>query len=207
MAIRMPKRTDDGEWISETSFEGCVFATRERNGYSDSDFYAIVWDRDAGKVREITYDSTRFAGGGSATVDATDEVRREAAAWLFPQWVAALRAEEDLEAARVRPGRRVTVARGRKVPIGTEAVVGYLEDRTYGYNNTVTGATLDTLPDADGNRTRHYNVNVANLDVADDMPRASDSEIRRRAYAAAMRLNRNFPSYVRAMSRSGWIVM
>lgn len=112
----------------ETSFEGAVLETRERNGYDDSDFYAIVWDEAQGKVRTVEYASTRFwTYHNGATVDATDEAKAKAAAWmaetyskLFGDW-----AVEDAEGAarEVVKGCRARVVKGRKVPVGTEGVV------------------------------------------------------------------------------------
>ena len=47
-------------------YKGCVISLWERNGYNDSDFYASVWDEETKSIKEYEYDTTRFAGGGSA---------------------------------------------------------------------------------------------------------------------------------------------
>ena len=59
---------------SEETYIGRVLLLRERNGYDDSDFYAICWNDETGKPISIMYDTTRFAGGGGANIDATPEV-------------------------------------------------------------------------------------------------------------------------------------
>lgn len=67
----------------ERSYEGRVIETRERNYYDDSDFYAVVWDDEAGDIREIEYDTTRFGGGGNAWADLTPEWEADMNARLF----------------------------------------------------------------------------------------------------------------------------
>jgi len=60
-------------------YEGAVLQLFERNGYDDSDFYAIVWDDDEGTTKQVCYATTRgwtYANG--ATVDATPEVLAKA---------------------------------------------------------------------------------------------------------------------------------
>ena len=66
---------------TEPEYVGCVLSTYERNGYDDSDWYAICWDREKQKVVEINYDTTRAGGGGYAEIDATPEVLREVYRW------------------------------------------------------------------------------------------------------------------------------
>lgn len=82
---------------------GKVLRTWERNGYHDSDFYATIWDEERDGPREVEYDTTRFAGGGNATVDATDEVKEKYQAWQREQQ--RLRQEaykQEVEARRLR---------------------------------------------------------------------------------------------------------
>ena len=57
-------------------YEGCVLRTYEKNGYEDSDWYAVCWDRSKKAVVDVKYDTTRAGGGGSAVIDATDDVIR-----------------------------------------------------------------------------------------------------------------------------------
>lgn len=65
----------------ETKFVGAVLDTGEYNGRDDSDFYAVVWDGE--KVCRVQYASTRFwTYPNSASIDATDEVKALASAYL-----------------------------------------------------------------------------------------------------------------------------
>lgn len=112
-------------------FVGAVLCTRERNWTDDSDFYAVCWDEATGQLIEEEYDTTRFGGGGSASIDATDEVKIKAAAFL-QQWLEAA-AWEEYENAKnyVRKDKQVELDHGRpkyqdtteKVLIGTRGVV------------------------------------------------------------------------------------
>lgn len=52
---------------------GAVLRSYEHNGRDDSDFYAVVWDIDEQKTKEIEYDTTRYGGGGNCIVDARPE--------------------------------------------------------------------------------------------------------------------------------------
>lgn len=122
--------TKDGGHTFEPTFEGATLYDRERNGYHDSDFYALVWDEEQGKVRDIEYGTTRFANTPrTALVDATDEVWEKAWAWAEEQWIERARREAERKAQDVEVGMRVRVVRGRKVPIGTEGVVLWMDGR------------------------------------------------------------------------------
>jgi hypothetical protein len=114
-----------------TLFEGLVLDTRERNYYDDSDWYAICWDPEKKCLITYEYATTRFAGSGSARVDASPEVIDEAAAWL-EQWLLNKWAEESFyEAREIKVARRVVVTNGRKVPIGYEGVVQWVGKGNY----------------------------------------------------------------------------
>lgn len=135
MAITFPAMCDRP---ARTLFEGAVLTTRERNGYHDSDFYAVVWDEERKELREVEYDTTRFAGGGNAVVDATDEVKTKASKWLRAWAFRALKAKEIRASMQVEEGRRVRVVSGRKVEHGTAGEVFYTQTCTYGYNTKAT---------------------------------------------------------------------
>ena len=108
----------------EPRYEGAVLCDREENGYHDSDFYAIVWKDDEGCCGNVYYNTTRFPGGGSCTVDATDEVKAKANDWIEAWAFRMLSSKADAEAARVEMGKMVRVVSGRKVKVGTEGKVG-----------------------------------------------------------------------------------
>lgn len=68
------KKDDRGNTVWE--HEGLVLADLERNGYDDSDFYAVIWLKDESKPFNLTYDSTRFGcSNRKVRVDATPEIR------------------------------------------------------------------------------------------------------------------------------------
>ncbi|MCX4799623.1 hypothetical protein OG497_37850 [Streptomyces sp. NBC_01242] len=65
----------------ETTFTGAVLGLRERNGYDDSDFYALVWDEEQQRTREIQYATTRgWTYHNGASIDATHDVIAKAVA-------------------------------------------------------------------------------------------------------------------------------
>lgn len=112
----------------KTTFEGCVLYTGEHNYYDDSDFYALVWDDEAGKVREIEYASTRgWSYHNGAKVDATEQVRAKAVQWLagilLDRYIGEAVAKLTEEAEGIRKGVHVrsTTTRGKNV--GVEGVV------------------------------------------------------------------------------------
>ena len=121
MAVTFPGR--------EPEHVGLVLALRENNGYHDSYFSATYFNPETGGFESVTYDSTAYAGGGKAEVDAPPalqeywaDVKRE----LHERF-----AREDAEAAAKVPtkGKVVKVTKSFKprgqerVQVGTEAEV------------------------------------------------------------------------------------
>jgi hypothetical protein len=105
------------------SHVGQVLSLGERNGYHDSDFYAMVWDAEKGQPGYVEYASTRgWSYPNHAEVDATPEVLAAFRAWQENQARAARKAEEERQAATPAKGKVLRVVRGRKVPQGTEGV-------------------------------------------------------------------------------------
>lgn len=133
MAIHMFKSLEaDNKTVKEwnVTYEGRVLFDGERNGYDDSDFYAIVWDEEAGEMRNITYASTRgWSYPNNAVVDFTEE--KEPEAWaamiavLKPKFEAEARADL-LEANKVpKVGDEVRVVHGPGIDtVGTVFWVG-----------------------------------------------------------------------------------
>lgn len=123
------KRTYETEMTEE--YKGATFYDFERNGYHDSDFYAVVWDAEAKCVRSIEYATTRFGGTDSNRVvtDATDEVVAAMAEVEAENYRQDLIDQWRADAAYVRKGSRVRLTRtfnGRKQPKveeGTEGTV------------------------------------------------------------------------------------
>lgn len=57
------------------AYVGQVISLGERNGYHDSDFYAVVWNPEKGWTETVVYASTRGpSGAANAWIDATPEV-------------------------------------------------------------------------------------------------------------------------------------
>lgn len=64
------------------TFAGLVLRLRERNMSDDSDFYALVWDEEAQRTREIEYRTTRgWTYHNGADIDATHDVIAQAVAY------------------------------------------------------------------------------------------------------------------------------
>lgn len=75
--------TSSGGLVMQETHTGLVLGTFERNGYSDSDFVAIVWNPVAGKIETVEYATTRgWCYPNEASVDATVEVRAAAEVYL-----------------------------------------------------------------------------------------------------------------------------
>ncbi len=129
MAIGI-KRADG---TTDVTYVGRVLETRERNYWDDSDFYAIVWDDETGHPKHVDYASTRYwTYDNYATVDADEATLAAYAAWRAARAAEGRAAAAAAEAATVRKGKLVRVVKGRKIPIGTEAVVGWIGDNRYG---------------------------------------------------------------------------
>lgn len=116
---------------SEPKAVGCVFAMGEHNYYNDSDFYAEYVDIENGIIGYEEYDTTRFAGGGYATIDLTFENLNKY--WEKAKSIRIEQIKESLlfEAKQVTKGKRVIVNRGRKVPHGVEGEIFYLKKVNY----------------------------------------------------------------------------
>lgn len=114
----------------KTEYVGCVLSKYERNGYDDSDFYAVVWD--GKEIQHIEYASTRsWTYPNGAVIDATPEVIEAANAYLreiaFNTW------KKDNEKQSKMPyvGRQVKVIAGIKVPQGVIGEVFWFGDDKY----------------------------------------------------------------------------
>lgn len=122
--------------------EGLVIATRERNFYDDSDFYAVVWNPETQSVETYEYGTTRFGGtdANSASADLADEHKPAYRDYLIRQQEQALRAHDRKEwqqaaYAAVTPsskGQTVKVVKGRKVPVGFTGQIIWTGTDNYG---------------------------------------------------------------------------
>jgi hypothetical protein len=108
----------------QTTHKGLVLSLGERNGYDDSDFYAVIWNPEKGCTERVQYATTRgWTYPNSATVDATPEVLASYEAWCTKVREDSRKAKEATEAAEPKKGRMVKVVKGRKVPKGTVGTV------------------------------------------------------------------------------------
>jgi len=129
-----------GPLFMQTLNVGLVLSTGERNGYHDSDFFAVVWNAEQGRPVEFTYASTRgWTYPNSASVDATDEVRAAYQAYrdnqdrIYREQLAVRREEAAREEAlQPKKGYRCRVVKGRKVPVGTVGEVFWYGPGNYG---------------------------------------------------------------------------
>lgn len=159
-------------------YEGAVLDDREENGYHDSDFYAVVWDEAEKKCKRLEYNTTRFAGGGSCRVDATEEVKEKARLWMEGWYVAVLTDKAERESKVVERGKRVRVVRGRKVAIGTEGEVFLTQEQVFsprfrnGYKQGPDSIKIGlALSDR---KEKNYGVEIANDEVIYSTPYGSE---------------------------------
>lgn len=128
----------------QTTYQGCVLDTYERNGRDDSDFYAIVWDEPNQTILHIEYASTRgWTYPNGATVDATPEVQAKAQEYLrktaFDRW----QDDNRRQAKMPYKGRKVKVIAGRKLQHGTVGEVFWFGQDSFKksrYNNPMASA-------------------------------------------------------------------
>lgn len=113
----------------ETAYKGAVLQTRERNGYHDSDFYAVVWD--GNDLCEVEYASTRFPTyNAGAVIDATEEVWAQVGEYCRDHLLAQVEAGTSAAARKLYKGAYVQVVAGRKVPRGTTGILFWIGSKT-----------------------------------------------------------------------------
>lgn len=187
----------DSTAVIERTYDGCVLDTYERNGYDDSDFYAVVWDRAERRLRTVQYATTRgWTYLNGAAVDATEDVLAEAEDALRASYLERMRREDEAASRRVEANVEVRLARtirrrnGRRaLQEGERAMVLSVEDspfRTYyrnGYNRAGTDLRARVMFREDGER---WYLSVRDLEVLDpDARRATEEDLAERAERAA----------------------
>jgi hypothetical protein len=124
----------EGVWMRETH-KGIVLYTYERNGYDDSDFYAVVWNEEKNEPESVEYASTRgWCYPNYAKEDTTPEILAKYEAHKKKIRDAENKLREEYEKLQPRVGRLVEVIRGRKVPIGTKGNCFFRGLTRYGQN-------------------------------------------------------------------------
>lgn len=151
----------EGQVIVRTIYAGCVLDKWERNGYDDSDFFALVWNEETQATEVIEYATTRgwtYANG--ATIDATPEVIAKATAYKIKQATAKYVRSSMDEALEPSKGKVCRVVKGRKVAKGSVVtVLGEPQRSVFGYNNETFNVLVRL---ADGSMLK---TNVKNLEV------------------------------------------
>jgi len=133
----MPIITRKQDGTEELTFVGMVLQV---HGYvymgNDCEkAFATVWLEAEGRPKRVGYSSLHYDYGqdrNSAVIDASPEIKT-----LFNNWCAAEEARHDAEEAARRErefgrGKKVVVARGRKVPKGTIGEIFWIGDNGYG---------------------------------------------------------------------------
>lgn len=108
--------TGTGGIVLRETHVGLVLSTFERNGYSDSDFVAIVWNPELQKIETVEYASTRgWCYPNCATVDATPEVIAAACEFQERQQRESIASTQRIAALTPEFGRlvEITATRGK----------------------------------------------------------------------------------------------
>ena len=163
-------------------YAGCVLNLWERNGSWDSDFYATVWDEEQGKVRDVEYDTTRCGGGGSADIDATDDVLNKVYAFYYADAGKHIDRLAETYAKTYGKGDAVRVVRGRKVKVGT---VGTCFWRGKTYNRYARCNEERMGIEVDGERFFLPAENCEHATWEQRLPTAEQREQKMRNYAAS----------------------
>lgn len=147
--------------VLRTTHRGLVLETRERNGYDDSDFYALVWNPETRAVETVEYGSTRYwTYLNTATADASLETLTGVEEWLAEQYDKQVERMAAVEATEIKVGIEVevtkAVTRGKnKVAKGMRGTVVWRGEDTY---NTSRWSAFQKyrvgieIPEADGDR-------------------------------------------------------
>jgi hypothetical protein len=108
----------------QRSYEGAVLTIFERNGYDDSDFYAVVWDADASAIKTICYGSTSsWTYHNGARVDVTPEVLEQAQSALAEFYYGRFLIMADEQSRKPVKGSRVRSLTTRGKNVGVEGTV------------------------------------------------------------------------------------
>jgi hypothetical protein len=132
-------KTEDGAeygdvlWLYETHNGLCIHE-REQNGYNDSDFFMVVWNKEKNAPECIEFASTR---GWSypcyaSRPDATADVLAAFETHQHNQRVKAEQAHRDAMARIPEKGKTIKVVKGRKVAIGTTGLCIWCGNGQYG---------------------------------------------------------------------------
>ena len=123
---------------------GLCIADYEENGYNDSDWTMLVWNPVKKCTEKILFATTRgwtYPCYGSFP-DATPEVLEAYKRYLCVKRYRTLVSKNIMDARTVKVGKTVQVVKGRKVPLGTTGICGYIEQNPkYGKQNLILDGT------------------------------------------------------------------
>lgn len=111
-------------------------------GDGDGYYWALV-AKDDGDTDRVSYAGSYHAYGGTVDVDATDAIIAAVAAKVRPMVASRNYNYATKNFKDIGKGDTVTVVRGRKIPIGTVAVVGWFGDDNYSRYGTRVGLIID----------------------------------------------------------------
>lgn len=139
---------------------GATIKLEEKNGYHDSDFYAIVWDEATQSVKKIMYDTTRMGGTGSAKVDVTSDNLKKANIYIARQSYYTNLKKGYLKDLKV--GNFALVVSGRKVKKGLQVKILDIKENQYDrFNQRI----LVELPSKEKIWTYANNLKVVDLNI------------------------------------------
>lgn len=137
--------------LSIASHEGLVVDTYERNGYDDSDFYAVVVNPETLETKDVMYGTTRgWTYNNGADIDAPEELlkrwRVKVSADREASRIAQLKAEKDAQSILPTKGKSVVVvSRRSKVAEGTTGQVVWFGISSYANVRRSPSTAADTL--------------------------------------------------------------
>lgn len=167
---------DSKVYIDE--YVGTTLCDREENYYDDSDGYAHVWSPENGIQKMLTW-TTRFGDWhAGTTVDAYSDTTSATYGAMVTAHIDALgkmlavsnkyaNLSTLAEAFTPQKGDYVRVARGRKVPVGTEGVIIWTGERSYSQWQARYGKADLRVGVKDANGDVHW-TDAKNVDLVDE---------------------------------------
>jgi hypothetical protein len=174
-ALALGIERENGRYMKVLATGRVIDTITHSMGFGDSASYAKVV-RDDGSIESINYQYTGLGGSdwNHAEKDVTPELLKMAQDYARPHMHEIVIANAEHTACEVSQGKRVRVIKGRKFPIGTEAVAKWAGEAQFGY--------VARLIFADGSEAFIALGNVEVIDPESYMP--SDAEITARVERA-----------------------
>ena len=143
--------TRNGKEYTTIAHVGTTLSTYEVNGYHDSDWYAVVYNEQTGKLDHVEFATTRFPCNAECKVDATPEIAQKALKVMTEQILKGLIARKEKELSAVNVGSQVLISKGRTAKGKTGEIFWIGGEQRYGYNTVrKVGVKFSDAKDADG---------------------------------------------------------